>query len=78
MTSQKERDSDQKWRDEVNAILTYSLVGQDHQGFEIFWHQNISAKCACKMLMKLTTGVNFINILCPAFTLADPKSAKRY
>ncbi len=24
---------------------------------EIFWHQNISAKCARKMLMKLTTGL---------------------
>jgi len=25
-------------------------------GFVIFWQKNISAKAACKMLMKLTTG----------------------
>jgi hypothetical protein len=28
-----------------------------------FWSQNIGAKCECKMLMKLTPGVNFINII---------------
>ncbi len=27
-------------------------------GFEIFWHQNISEKVACKMLMKLSPGEN--------------------
>jgi len=30
-------------------------------GFEIFWHKNIGAKAAHKMLMKLTTVVNFNN-----------------
>ncbi len=35
-------------------------------------------KVAYKMLMKLTPGVNFINVLCTAFTCADPKSVKRY
>jgi len=28
-------------------------------GFKIFWLKNIGAKAAHKMLMKLTTGVNF-------------------
>ncbi len=31
-----------------------------------------------KMLMKLTIGVNFTNILRTALTLVDPKSVKRY
>ncbi len=31
-------------------------------GFVIFWRKNISAKGALKMLVKLTSGVNFINI----------------
>jgi hypothetical protein len=29
----------------------------------IFWHKEIGAKVAYKMLVKLTAGVNFINIL---------------
>jgi len=32
-----------------------------------FWQKNIGAKAALKMLMKLTTGVNFINILSMPF-----------
>jgi len=32
-------------------------------GFEIFWRQNIIKKETHKMLMKLTPGVDFINIL---------------
>jgi len=32
-------------------------------GFEIFWQKNIGAKAAHKMFMKLTIGVNFINVL---------------
>jgi len=35
-------------------------------------------KCTRKTLMKLTPGLNFINVLCTAFTPADPKSIKRY
>ncbi len=31
-----------------------------------------------KMLMKLTPGLNFINVLHIAFTLVDPRSIKRY
>jgi len=34
-------------------------------------------KVARKMLMKLTTGVDFINILRVAFTPTDLKSAKK-
>jgi len=45
--------------------------------FEIFWSQNIGEEAAHKMLMKLTTGVDFINVLLTAFTLKDHKSAKR-
>ncbi len=30
-----------------------------------------------KMLMKLTPGLNFINILCTAFTHIDPECAKK-
>jgi len=33
-------------------------------------------KCSHKMLMKLTPGLNFINVLRTAFTLVDPKSVK--
>ena len=29
------------------------------------------------MLVKLTSGVNFTNILCAAFMLTDPKSVKK-
>jgi len=35
-------------------------------------------KAAQKIMVKLTPGVNFINILLKAFTLADPKSAKKH
>jgi len=31
-------------------------------GFVIYWQKNIGAKAAHKMLMKLTTGLNFTNI----------------
>ena len=30
-----------------------------------------------KILMKLTPGLNFINVLCTAFTLEEPKSIKK-
>jgi hypothetical protein len=39
--------------------------------------KNFCTKCAHKMLMKLTQGVNFTNILCAAFIHADPKCAKK-
>ena len=39
--------------------------------------KEIGAKAACKMLVKLTPGVNFTNVLQAAFTSADPKSTKK-
>jgi len=45
-------------------------------GFAIFWHQNIGKKVLSKMLMKLTPGVNFTNILWAALAHIDPKSEK--
>jgi len=36
----------------------------------------VQAKAAQRMLMKLTPGVNFTNILRTAFMLVDPKSVK--
>jgi hypothetical protein len=35
-------------------------------GFVNFWQNNIGAKAACKMLVKLTTGVNFSKHYCSA------------
>jgi hypothetical protein len=37
-----------------------------------------SAKSVLNTLVKLTPGLNFINVLCTAFTLIDPKSVKRH
>jgi hypothetical protein len=45
-------------------------------GFVIVWQKNISTKPASKMLIKLTTGANFTNILEAAFMLKDPKISK--
>jgi len=39
-------------------------------GFVIFWQKNIGTQAACKMLMKLTKGVNFTNILLAVFFTA--------
>ncbi len=36
----------------------------------------MSVKVVCRTLMKLTPGLNFINVLCTASTPADPKSVK--
>jgi len=38
----------------------------------------IYVRKSCRYVMKLTTSVNFINVLLTAFMLADPKSVKRY
>jgi len=54
----------------VQLLSNYSLA------LQFFWWKKIGPKAAREMLMKLTTGVNFINILCIAFMRADPKSAK--
>jgi len=45
-------------------------------GPETFCPKDIGEKCTRKMLIQLTTGINFTNIL--HFTLVDPKSAKRH
>jgi len=54
----------------INILCTpFSYEGAFHSfsliivWFCNFWWKNIGAKAACKMLMKLTTEVNFINIL---------------
>jgi len=36
-----------------------------------------SIKVACRTLMKLTSGLNFINVLHTAFTNGDPKNIKK-
>ncbi len=38
---------------------------------------SLCVKAAHKMSMKLTPGVNFINVLCKVFTLIDPKRVKK-
>ncbi len=35
------------------------------------------SKAAHKLLMKLTPGLNFINVLCTAFTHVDPECTKK-
>jgi len=42
-----------------------------------FLHKNIDAKGACRMLIKFTPGVNFINIPLAAFVHTDLKRAKK-
>ncbi len=39
--------------------------------------ENLHKEFAHLMLMKLTAGVNFINVLRAAFSGKDPKSAKK-
>jgi len=39
--------------------------------FAIFWQKNIGAKAAREMLVKMTTCVNFINVLKAAFVSGD-------
>ncbi len=34
-------------------------------------------KPACRMLMKMSTGINFINVLRAAFAQADPETSKK-
>jgi hypothetical protein len=51
--------------------MSFSLV--------MFWlcQKNLYEKFARSMLMKLTPGINFINVLQAAFTRADPESLKK-
>jgi len=48
-----------------------------HLNREKLLKQFLYEKCVQKMLMKLTPGVNFINVLRAAFLKSDPKSAKK-
>ncbi len=51
------------WVDFINILRSHFLYeSASLDMFQLcnFWRKNISAKCACKMLMKLTTAVNFI------------------
>jgi hypothetical protein len=62
----------------LNLVLTSSCV--NYQVLVKFG--NISFVCEtdsdklCLLLMELTPGFNFINILCAAFMLIDPESVK--
>jgi len=38
----------------------------------------MGVKVVCRMLMKSTPGLDFINVLHTAFVPADPKRVKRY
>ncbi len=44
-------------------------------GFVIFWCKNISAIAACKMLIKLTIGINFVIILLGPFSYTNVLSS---
>jgi len=39
--------------------------------------RSTSVKAGCKMLVKLTPGVNFMNVLRSAFMCTDPKPTKK-
>jgi hypothetical protein len=54
----------QKDQQSIHQCL-FALFGSSH------------AKAAHKTLMKLRSGVNFINVLRAAFTLVDPESIKK-
>ncbi len=49
----------------LQLFSDYSLA------FVTFWPKDIGTKAACKMLMKLTTGSNFIIILGSTFAPVD-------
>jgi len=57
----------------LRATFTYKSMCLQFV-YVIFWQKETDTKTDPKMLMNLTPGVNFINILCDAFTRTDPKS----
>jgi len=65
----------------LRASLSYKSAMQT--SFEIlfmfvyFCERKLATKGDCKMLMKSTPGVNFINILQAALTSADTKNTKK-
>jgi hypothetical protein len=70
------------------SCVTYRQFHQNFMNANVIFCQNVTRKKlpkilaykkgVQKMLMKLTSGVNFINILQAAFVPIDPKSVKRY
>ncbi len=66
----------------TSAFFIWECFGQLFSNYSlaliiIFLQKNIGTIAGHEMLMKLTAGVNFINVLWAAFTCADPESAKR-
>jgi len=60
----------------LRACLKITKRQSSHQClFVLLWSANV--KAARRTLVKLTQGVNFINIFCKAFTGEDPKSKKK-
>ncbi len=72
----------------VKLTLVVNLLHQLMSSNFRFWTQTLSTekphkfllykKTACKMLLRLTPGLDFINVLRTAFTPVGPKSVKRY
>jgi len=61
----------------VNFINIQRTNFSHERWFGSFFYVHVTReKCPRIMLMKLTPGVNFINILIAAFMLVGPKSAK--
>ncbi len=58
----------------ISALRSFSLVTV---WLDFFGPKNISAKAACKMLLKLIKGVNYTKILQVAFSRKYPKCSKR-
>jgi len=56
----------------MQLLYNYSLA------LQFFCISKLGKKPVCEMSVKLTTGLNFINVLLTAFTLIDPKSIKRH
>ncbi len=58
-------------------IICTNIVSAAFSSYILALVKNLYKKWARIMLMKLTPGLNFINVLLTAFTLADPKSVKK-
>jgi hypothetical protein len=51
-------------------------ISNPKASFAVFGAKILYKKCVCKTLMKLTPGINFINVLRAAFLCQDSKSTK--
>ncbi len=56
----------QKRKKDSEVVILFTLLGTTR------------VKAVLRTLMKLSPGVDFINVIRTAFTLVDPKSVKRY